>query len=358
MPSFPPFRAPAPPPFATLPAPGPLVSVLVRTRDRPVLLARALASVLAQTEPPREIVVVNDGGAPGPVEDAAARHRDGLPILVLHNAAPSGRWPAANRALGASGGALVALLDDDDSWEPGFLAAAVARLRAPDAAGLAAVCTHWNRIEEEILPDGRIVALRSAVHSPGLERVAIEQLFQGGSVQPQALVVRREAIERAGAWSDWMPVGGDWDLHLRLLIEGDIAVVPQPLANWHVRPGLAPGSSPLANVTADPIPYDTVFRHYRTDLLRAALREQPWLAGPLLVQEMRSAIASRHAAQHRAVLGRADAQLGTALTRLESLDVRLAAIDARLGALEDRLDRLAGRFLALLPDPADLGGGA
>ena len=42
----------------------PLVSVIVPTCDRPALLPRAVASVLAQTEPELELIVVNAGRAP------------------------------------------------------------------------------------------------------------------------------------------------------------------------------------------------------------------------------------------------------------------------------------------------------
>ena len=40
----------------------PLVSIIVRTKDRPKLLKRALQSIFAQTYRPIEVVLVNDGG--------------------------------------------------------------------------------------------------------------------------------------------------------------------------------------------------------------------------------------------------------------------------------------------------------
>ena len=111
----------------------PLVSVLIRTKDRKALLQEALQSVLAQTWPSLEVIIVNDGG-----EDFSA---DVVPagadnIRWLDNPGPHGRSHAANLALESAAGTYCLFLDDDDSIDPPHLANLVEVLdRHPEHAG-------------------------------------------------------------------------------------------------------------------------------------------------------------------------------------------------------------------------------
>ncbi|MCZ7649664.1 MAG: PIG-L family deacetylase [Thermoanaerobaculia bacterium] len=114
----------------------PEVSVVVRTVDRPALLAEALASLAASSYRRLEVVVVNDGGAPPEVPA-------GFPFAVrrLDLAPRRGRGGAANAGIGAATGSHVAFLDDDDLVEPehfevlaGLVSAAGVRVAYTDAA--------------------------------------------------------------------------------------------------------------------------------------------------------------------------------------------------------------------------------
>ena len=98
------------------------VSVVIPTLGRPSL-QRAVQSVLAQTVPVREIIVVADTAEPVTVPDDNR-------ITLLRNTV--GRGPGISRRVGidAASGSVIALLDDDDEWRPTKLErqlAAVAR---------------------------------------------------------------------------------------------------------------------------------------------------------------------------------------------------------------------------------------
>ena len=88
---------------------GPLISVVVRTFNRPVLLKQALASLAASQYRALEVIVVNDGGTvpvlPGDFP---------LPIRGINLESNQGRAGAANAGIEAAQGAYVAFLDDDD----------------------------------------------------------------------------------------------------------------------------------------------------------------------------------------------------------------------------------------------------
>ena len=92
------------------------VSVVIRTRNRPALLREALESLAAQTARPRQVVVVNDGGAsPREVTDA---FRSAFDVVVEEARTRRGRSDAANRGVAAAREELVAFLDDDDRCFP------------------------------------------------------------------------------------------------------------------------------------------------------------------------------------------------------------------------------------------------
>lgn len=110
----------------------PHVSVCIRAYDRPARLERAIESALAQTYRDFEIIVSDDSGRMGPV---AASFRDGR-VRYHRNPEPAG--PAANlrRAISLARGRLLAILNDDDSWEPSFLAKVVATFDADPGLGV------------------------------------------------------------------------------------------------------------------------------------------------------------------------------------------------------------------------------
>ena len=107
---------------------GPLVSVVVRTRNRPAFLAEALASLAAGTYRNVEVVLVNDGGVP-PVVPAEYP----FPVRRVDRAEREGRAAAAQAGLDAASGEYVGFLDDDDVAAPEHLATLVGLARSTRA---------------------------------------------------------------------------------------------------------------------------------------------------------------------------------------------------------------------------------
>ncbi len=100
----------------TVPAAGGSVSAVIPTHDRPQLLLRAIRSVLAQSRPVLEVIVVVDGDAPATV---AVLETVGDPRLrYLVQPRSMGPGAARNAGVEAARGQWVAFLDDDDEWLP------------------------------------------------------------------------------------------------------------------------------------------------------------------------------------------------------------------------------------------------
>src|SRR5438067_1445222 len=98
--------------------PPPTVSVIIPTYNRADLLAEAIQSVLAQTAPVHEIVVVDDGSTDSTPELLAyiAGRVSNLKVVSLEHTPLVGL--VRNAGVAASNGSLVAFLDSDDVWKP------------------------------------------------------------------------------------------------------------------------------------------------------------------------------------------------------------------------------------------------
>ena len=107
----------------------PAVSVIMPAYNVEPYIGEAIRSALAQTYTDFELIVVDDGSKDGTAEVVTALAREDARIhLVQH--ANRGLAGARNSALRAARGALFALLDSDDLWEPTFLAEQMAILEA------------------------------------------------------------------------------------------------------------------------------------------------------------------------------------------------------------------------------------
>jgi glycosyltransferase involved in cell wall biosynthesis len=212
----------------------PTVAVVIRTQDRPLLLARALADVCGQTFSEWHAVVVDDGGDSGEVDRVVA----GCPALtgrvtVLHNPVGRGMEAASNQGVDAVDAEFVAIHDDDDTWHPTFLERTVAHLRATDDAAVA-VRTElvWERIEGEVVEEcGR------EIFSPDVRSFSLFEMLRTNRVVPISLLYRRSLHEEIGPFREDLPVVGDWEFHLRLAQSPHTVgfLDGAPLAFWHQR---------------------------------------------------------------------------------------------------------------------------
>lgn len=215
--------------------PSPRVSVIVRTKDRPRLLSRALDDILAQDLEDWEAVVVNDGGDDAVVDGLVhERPRFGERIAVLHHDASLGMEAASNRGLAETSGEFVVVHDDDDTWASDFLSAAVAWLdEHPDALAV----SMGTEIVRERLDDDRIVELDREPFGPPHDIVTAYDLLLSNRFVPISVLIRRSALEKLGGFDETLPVVGDWELNLRLALHGEVGYVAEPVrAFWHQRP--------------------------------------------------------------------------------------------------------------------------
>jgi glycosyltransferase involved in cell wall biosynthesis len=213
------------------------VAVITRTLDRPLLLDRAMRTVLAQTFGDLVHVVVNDGGDRGLVEEVIGRRAEayGGRLEVLHLPQAIGMEAAANAGVRASQSEYIVLLDDDDSWSPWFLERCLEILDG--RTDIAGVVTQAMIVREEIAGD-RIV-FREQLPMPPYDAVTLGRLAEENFFPTNSFVFRRSAYERVGGFGAHLKVQGDWDFNYSFLKRFDVAVLPQTLAYYHHRTGEA-----------------------------------------------------------------------------------------------------------------------
>ena len=92
-----------------------LVSIIIRTRDRPNLLKKALKSVFIQTYRPIEVIIVNDGGCKILLSDIKSILGD-ISFKYVELGENKGRSFAANKGISVAEGRFIGFLDDDDEF--------------------------------------------------------------------------------------------------------------------------------------------------------------------------------------------------------------------------------------------------
>lgn len=212
------------------------VAVVTRTKDRAVLLERAIQSIHNQTYNDLIHVIINDGGDTYAVDKLVAKHSKliGDRVIVIHNKQSSGMEAASNKAIKSVDSTYIAIHDDDDSWSPLFLEKAVERLEADNAMG---VVVTTDIVEEQI--DGKkIIKLKQGrSEDPPLGMISLYDQCNKNFATPITFLYRRSVYEKVGYYNEDLAVAGDWEFAIRFLMEYDIVTITtdQALAYYHHR---------------------------------------------------------------------------------------------------------------------------
>lgn len=188
------------------------VSVIIRTKDRPILLRDAVASIHAN-EYPAEIVVVNDGGARPEVEGAK----------VIEHGTSRGRSEAMNSGVRAATGTHIAFLDDDDLFYPEHLPSLVTA--ATSIGGKAAWYTDAVSAFLRVGPSGTYEPrARQRLFATDFDR---DLLLVDNFIPLTTLLVPRDLFLEAGGFDPEFDLFEDWDFLIRLAGRGEFARVPR-----------------------------------------------------------------------------------------------------------------------------------
>lgn len=209
----------------------PTVSVVIGTYNRGPLIATTLDSVLAQTRPPQEVVVIDDGSTDG-TGDWIREHYPTVRTITVPN---GGTSATRNRGASQAVGDVLVFLDHDD-WIMPHAIETLLDLLAMFPGARAAYADHElkNVVDGEHFPDHHSAQpafhrLRDVpvVEGRGQARVygrALHRAMLWGNLLQQPWAIYREAFLERGGFDPAIRYCEDWDLYLRVTERYPIAL--------------------------------------------------------------------------------------------------------------------------------------
>lgn len=199
-----------------------MISVIMPAFNAEAYLREAVASVLAQTYPNVELVLVEDGSSDGTMETCAALASAHPERIRLLHQANQGPYRARNVGISVARGEYIAFLDADDWWMPDCLSRLHEALR--DSPAVLAYCGWQNvglkgpRAQPYVPPDYES------------EDKAARFLRAAAPWPIHVALVRREVLDEVGGFDLDLPTCMDYDLWLRIAVGRPIRLVPEVLA--------------------------------------------------------------------------------------------------------------------------------
>lgn len=237
------------------------LSVVIPVYNGASVLPRALASVAAQSVQPAQVVVVDDGSTDGSA-DVALSSGDRVRVVRQPNA---GVAAARNRGVAESGTSLVAFLDADDEWLPGFLQTIQRLAETYPQCGI--YCTAYARL----FSDGSeipCIVRGLPGPTPGWEGILPDYFRIAAQSDPpawtSAVVVRREMFLETGGFPLGVTSGEDLLAWAKLAVRAPVAYSSLPMAHFRQPADATAGT--ISRATRRPQTPDSVGRGLR-DLL-------------------------------------------------------------------------------------------
>lgn len=194
--------------------------MIIPTFNRRDLVIRAIESVLAQTHPVDEIIVVDDGSTDGTDTALQARFGDRLHYVRQANAGVSA---ARNLGLSLTRGRYIALLDSDDEWMPDKTERQLAWLQRYPEHGMV-LCD-----AEQVDVQGRHLRLTQRRRTLPEDGWILPWVLLKPELIPASLLMRREVYEQVGGFDESLRTAEDLDFHLRVADRWPIGLIDAPL---------------------------------------------------------------------------------------------------------------------------------
>ena len=204
------------------PEAGPLVSIIMPTWNRKALIARAIDSVLMQSYPHYELLIVDDGSTDGTERMVRARYPQALQSgrIRYFVQEKGGVCAARNFGLAHASGELIAYLDSDNAWHADYLETMVAAFSQP-----AVSCAYADQYFIDHVTGSKRLMQRA------YDRRA---LLDHNYIDLNIFMHRKALYERFGGFDTLLTRLVDWELILRYTACGEPTHVPAVLADYYV----------------------------------------------------------------------------------------------------------------------------
>jgi len=256
------------------------VSTIIPVFGRHDVLRRAVASVLRQSHPVHEVIVVDDASHP-PISDDDVGSSDAR-VRVIRSLRNGGPASARNMGIEASSGELIAFLDSDDVWYANKLEVQIHEYqKRASRSELCAIVCSWDVVH----PGRPSTYSRRPLESGALVDFASGCWYSPGST----LLINRSAFDRVGLFADGLRRLEDFEWFLRFAAAGG-KLYSAPVVGAAIRHGRRAFYSDVRLAAAEILrrfraetsfdPPSPVYRRLRAwlhvELAAAARNEKSW----------------------------------------------------------------------------------
>ena len=212
------------------------ISVVVPTYNRSDLIGETLDSILGQSYPPIEIIVVDDGSSDD-TEDVLQSYSSDVTYLRIEN---SGECRARNVGVAATSGNWIAFCDSDDLWRVDKLALQVSLVHENPNLAYSftnfkhVVDGHWSETTKfDGLPAEfwNLSVRKSCVDAFVVLEPMFDRLLKNQPIFPSTLMMKRSFFASSGGWNEALgrTPSVDFEYHLRCAVQCMTGVVAAPV---------------------------------------------------------------------------------------------------------------------------------
>ena len=192
------------------------IAVIIPTFDRQHFLGRAIDSVLSQTRPAHEVIVIDDGSTDGTVPWLKKEY----PTVKLIEQTNQGVSAARNAGIQQAQSEWIALLDSDDEWFPEKLERQVKELQKYPEILFCHTDEIWIRKGVRVNPMKKHQKFGGMIFSKCLDICRIS---------PSSALFSRTLLDDVGWFDETLPICEDYDLWLRITAKFPVLFINDPL---------------------------------------------------------------------------------------------------------------------------------
>ena len=192
------------------------IAVIIPTFDRQHFLGRAIDSVLSQTRPAHEVIVIDDGSTDG----TAPWLKKEYPTVKLIEQTNQGVSAARNAGIQQAQSEWIALLDSDDEWFPEKLERQVKELQKYPEILFCHTDEIWIRKGVRVNPMKKHQKFGGMIFRKCLDICRIS---------PSSALFSRTLLDDVGWFDETLPICEDYDLWLRITAKFPVLFINDPL---------------------------------------------------------------------------------------------------------------------------------
>ena len=198
-----------------------LVSVVIPVYNSEQYITECIDSALTQTYQNIEIIIVDDGSTDNTVNIISEYNNELIKLFHQKNA---GSGAARNHGIEQASGTWIAFLDADDIWLPDKLQKQLEHCSDLD----------WSHTDLYLHGDVYPRHTKTTELTPKHSGFILKNLLVENSIGTSSVIIKKEILQKLGAFNTDLRALQDWDLWLRVAAENQICYVDEPLVYYRV----------------------------------------------------------------------------------------------------------------------------